>query len=203
MTYLEYVSQFEILEKQVGREGYHYHHIVPKAIQTEFDDRGILITPAQHLWCHILYDKENGTNTALWFLNRFHKKLNDIHCYEDCLSFNDISEPFKECSHTEETRKKQSENVRAFWTDDKRKEWSERFSGENNPNYGNHALAGYNNPFYGQHHSEEFRSNLSELFKGEGNPWYGFHWYTDGLNNIRAKECPEGYRPGRTLKRIV
>ena len=24
-------------------------------------------------------------------------------------------------------------------------------------------------------------------------------WWTDGINNIRASECPSGYRKGRTM----
>lgn len=28
------------------------------------------------------------------------------------------------------------------------------------------------------------------------------HWYTNGIENIQAIECPEGFRPGRTLKQL-
>ena len=28
---------------------------------------------------------------------------------------------------------------------------------------------------------------------------YGMHWYTNGITNIQAKECPEGFRPGRLI----
>lgn len=48
-----------------------------------------------------------------------------------------------------------------------------RFTGEDNPNYGNHKLAGENNPFYGQQHSEETKKKLSELATGRPSPMKG------------------------------
>lgn len=30
-------------------------------------------------------------------------------------------------------------------------------------------------------------------------PNKGKHWYTDGVNNVAAFECPDGYHPGRTI----
>ena len=55
---------------------------------------------------------------------------------------------------TEETRKKSSESLKKAWTDadERRKEFSERMSGENNPMYGR---TGQLNPAYGQDHSGE------------------------------------------------
>ena len=41
-----------------------------------------------------------------------------------------------------------------------------RFTGEDNPNYGNHKLAGKNNPFYGKRHTEETKKKLRELASG-------------------------------------
>ena len=44
-------------------------------------------------------------------------------------------------------------------------------------------LAGEKNPMYG--------------IRGKDNPNYGLHWYNDGVNSIKARECPEGFKPGR------
>ena len=33
--------------------------------------------------------------------------------------------------------------------------------------------------------------------QGSKNSQFGTHWYTNGEVNIKAKECPEGFRPGR------
>jgi group I intron endonuclease len=51
-------------------------------------------------------------------------------------------------------------------SEERRRMISEKYKGENNPNYGNHKLAGENNPFYGKHHSEETKRKLSQLAKG-------------------------------------
>ena len=29
----------------------------------------------------------------------------------------------------------------------------------------------------------------------------GSHWYTNGVDNIQCKECPEGYHRGRTVSK--
>ena len=62
--YVMYISQFEVLDNPPLKEGYHRHHIVPKSQQTEKDERCVYLTPAQHLWAHILYDRMTETNTA-------------------------------------------------------------------------------------------------------------------------------------------
>ena len=46
-------------------------------------------------------------------------------------------------------------------------------------------------------HSEETTKKLSEAKKGKNNPAFGMHWYHNDVENIRAKECPEGFIPGR------
>lgn len=55
--------------------------------------------------------------------------------------------------------------------------------------------------FTGKHHSEESKKKISdankESQKGSKNSQFGTHWYTNGEINVKAKECPEGFRPGR------
>ena len=47
--------------------------------------------------------------------------------------------------------------------------------------------------------SEETRNKLSEAHKGK-NIWTKCtHWYNNGKINIRTKECPDGFVPGRLL----
>ena len=88
--------------------------------------------------------------------------------------------------------------------------------GENHPMYGKHhsaesiqkiseAKKGEKNAFYGKHHSEESKKRISEAMKGNkyalGNTAAkGTHWYNNGKINIRAKECPPGFVPGRLRK---
>ena len=74
------------------------------------------------------------------------------------------------------------------------------------------------NPMYGKKHSEEAKKKMGEAKKGkyvgEKSPMYGkkhseetkkkigaahigYHWYNNSKINIMAKECPEGFVPGR------
>ena len=75
-----------------------------------------------------------------------------------------------------------------------------------------------NNPFFGKHQSEEVKQKLrkprseeikkkiSESLKGKNNPMFGKrgsdnpnyrkHWFNNGVTNILAKECPDGFVHG-------
>ena len=86
-------------------------------------------------------------------------------------------------------------------------------------------MKGEKNPFYGRHHTEETKKKLSEANKGKqlgkDNPFYGkthseeskkrigainkvkmkgMRFFNNGKINIRAKECPDGFIPGRIKK---
>lgn len=52
-------------------------------------------------------------------------------------------------------------------------------------------------------HSAQTKKKISEGRLGEKNPAYGSRWFTDGVNNKRSFECPDGYRPGRILTRTT
>ena len=59
----------------------------------------------------------------------------------------------------------------------------------------------------GKHHSEETRLKISSALKGKSlsaetckkmsEARKGTHWYNNGVTNILAKTCPEGFVPGR------
>ena len=91
-------------------------------------------------------------------------------------------------------------------SDETKYKMCEAKKGENNPMYGKHhseetliKLRGENNPMYGKHHSEETKQKISVRVQGEKHPNFGKHFYTDGNKNIFAYECPEGFRPGKTI----
>ena len=48
----------------------------------------------------------------------------------------------------------------------------------------------------GRQFSEETRKKLSEAAKGN-TATKGLLWFNNGKTNVRAKECPEGFTPGR------
>ena len=87
------------------------------------------------------------------------------------------------------------------------------------------AMKGEKNPFYGKHHSEDTRKKMREARKGKhlgkDNSFYGkthseevkkrigeknkvrmkgMRFFNNGKINIRAKECPQGFVPGRIKK---
>ena len=62
------------------------------------------------------------------------------------------------------------------------------------------AKKGKTSPNKGKHFSEETKNKLSEGHKGK-NIWIKCtHWFSNGKINIRAKECPDGFVPGRIKK---
>ena len=89
---------------------------------------------------------------------------------------------------------------------------AEAMKGEKNPFYGRHHTEeskrmnseahkgkhlGKDNPFYGKHHSDELKKKLSEINKVK---MKGMRFFNNGKINIRAKECPDGFIPGRIKK---
>lgn len=85
-------------------------------------------------------------------------------------------------------------------------------AGEKHPMYGKHHSeetrkkisearkgkhTGSDNPFYGKHHSDELKKKLSEINKVR---MKGMRWYNNGKISKRAKECPDGFVPGRIKK---
>lgn len=93
-------------------------------------------------------------------------------------------------------------------SDSHRKKLSESKSGENHPMFGRH---GENNPRYGLRHSEEAKEKMRVSSTGKlhseetkikiGAASKGLKWWTDGIKDVRAINCPDGFYPGRTLTR--
>lgn len=82
-------------------------------------------------------------------------------------------------------------------------------------------LGTYTNGHKGRHCSEETKRKIAEAQKGRKKPHKGiprseecrrkiaeanrrrkgtFYWFNNGEVNVRAKECPEGFKPGRLKK---
>ena len=121
---------------------------------------------------------------------------------------------------SEETRKKISsaQKGRPAWNKGKKmsaefcRKNSESHKGEKNSFYGKHhteeskrrnseahkgKYLGKDNPFYGKTHSEEAKKKIGEINKVK---MKGMRFFNNGKINIRAKECPEGFVPGRIKK---
>ena len=120
---------------------------------------------------------------------------------------------------SEETRKKLSEaskgNKYALGykhSEEAKNKISEANKGEKNPFYGKHhteeskrmnseahkgKYLGKDNPFYGKTHSEESKKRIGAINKVK---MKGMRFFNNGKINIRAKECPDGFVPGRIKK---
>ena len=179
-TYSNFISQFEIFENPPKKKGYHRHHIVPVCEQIKkygqvLDNRQVYVTKAQHLWLHVLYDRENETNTRRRLISSSHLEITNINCYEDCISFNDVEEPNfgKKLHHTEEWDKNISKAKKGKpLTEEHKKALSESKKGQIPWNKGkslteehkrnlskNHwDCHGANSPLYGTHPTEEKES---------------------------------------------
>ena len=180
MTYSEYISQFTIYNSPSSKKYYHRHHIVPQEIQKKLygevvDNRQVYLTLPQHMWAHILYDRENETHTAQRFLSICGKPMSFFTCYEMCLAY----------SYT------------------LNKKWSNN-SGESHPFFGQHltnnhrkkiadSMKGKNK---GTHHTEEAKRSISTSLKGNTRA-KNHHWFNNGTISVFRYDCPEGYVPGR------
>lgn len=66
---------------------------------------------------------------------------------------------------------------------------------------------GENNPMYGKHHSEETKAKLrgrivtEEARMKQSASTKGQHWFNNGIEEIHAYECPEGFTNGRLKKK--
>lgn len=102
---------------------------------------------------------------------------------------------------SEEQKRKKSEALKGRqFSEEHRKKLSEAAKRRPEEYY-----KGENNRFYGKHHSEEAKMKMSiahknisdETRKKMSENQKGKHWYNNGIKCIKAKECPEGFVPGR------
>ena len=96
--------------------------------------------------------------------------------------------PFYGKHHTDETRRKMSESRKGK---PKTEEWKKKI-GESNKGKKMSEEARRKISAAKENISEETRRKMSEAHKGR-------HWYNNGKINTMAKECPDGFTPGRLL----
>lgn len=189
MTYLE----FAINHNGTGNQK---HHIVPQSVQrgkngVVTDERVVYLSPADHLYAHILYDIENGTYTSRYMRNASglsKKNLKEI-TYEDCLIYNSIKEQADQAKrgkpltrevkqkiaeghkgkkHSEETKQKMAEAKRGRKpSDETRRKLSEAHKGKK---LSKESIRKRLETMKGYHHSEEARLHMSEAKKGKPHP---------------------------------
>lgn len=204
------------LRKKGNGNYYESHHILPRSLFPlwEKEKRNIvLLTAREHFFCHQLLYKIypcKEMNYALFYMSICKKdgmKLSSKQYEKIRLEYSNYksedmkgeNNSFYGKHHSEETRKRWSEIRKGT------------ICGKDNPMFGKthsdeakqklrEVNLGSNNPFYGKHHTEEAKRILSEKHKGVQTV-LGRKWYTNGVVCVIANECPEGFWPGRIIKR--
>ena len=118
-----------------------------------------------------------------------------------------LREAHKGKHHSEETKMKIREaNKGKRLSEETKNKIREAKKGEKNPMYGKHlseeTKKKLREAHKGKHFSEEHKKKIGEKSKGntyaKGNTNVkGKRWYNNGEKCVRAKECPEGFVPGR------
>ena len=100
------------------------------------------------------------------------KKMSEEFCRKDSESHKGEKNSFYGKHHTEESKRRNSEAHKGKYL-------------------------GKDNPFYGKTHSEESKKRIGAINKVK---MKGMRFFNNGKINIRAKECPDGFVPGRIKK---
>lgn len=99
---------------------------------------------------------------------------------------------------TEENKQILKEKSKELWKDPEYRKKQERAR----------SKPGFYKGFTGKH-TEESKQKMSDMRKGKGTSLKGktlphlhglLHWYTNGVKNVKRKECPEGFWPGKIQK---
>ena len=173
----------------------------------------VLLTAREHFFCHqLLYNiypcKE--MNYALFYMAICKKdgmKLSSKQYEKIRLEYSNYK--------SEDMKGENNSFYGRHHSEETRKHWSEirkgTICGKDNPMFGKthsdeakqklrEANLGSNNHMYGKHHSDETKRLMSEKHKGLKTV-LGRKWYTNGIECVIANECPEGFWPGRIIKR--
>lgn len=202
-------AQSRILPKETYTEK---HHIIPKSLGgSNAKDNLVVLTAREHFICH-------------WLLTKMTESLAKSKMHLALMKMCVISKTHKRHKITSEqyTRIRiqagiansglNSPMYRRKYSDAERLRCSLQNSGKNNPMYGRTHSANTRSKMSiagkGRVCSDETRANMSSAHKGllSGIPkseahiqnMRGYYWWTNGVDNVKGKECPDGWRRGRT-----
>lgn len=190
------------------------HHIIPRSLGgADTADNLVALTAREHFICHLLLikftsgqDRNKMLHAAILMksANKFQDRYFNSRLYEtvrreySAKRSNEQSgagNSFYGKTHSAETRAKMSASKRELYSNGK-------------------------HPHIGTKRSEQAKKNISESKKGKPTSKKGTKqgpktteqkqrhkdaiqgkcfWWTDGISNVRAAECPAGYKKGRTM----
>ena len=167
-------------DSHIGRGRRRRAHLAPSNYNAQPINRILQNNPFRYRY-NVLWEIDDCTDNHLNQMEFFYIKK-----YNPQFNFTDGGDGMTGFKHSEETRKKMSENNARYWKGKKRSEETRKKISENNARYWqgktlpektrkkmSESQKGENHPMYGKTHSEEARKKMSEAKKGENNPMYG------------------------------
>ena len=154
----------------------HKQHFQPSKYNNQPINRILQNNPDRYIY-QVLWEIDDCTNNHLNQMEIFYIKK-----YDPQFNFTEGGEGTTGYKHSEESRKKMSENNARYWqgktlSEETRKKMSESCKGkklsEETRKKMSESKKGENNPMYRKRHSEETRKKMSEARKGENHPMYG------------------------------
>lgn len=217
MNYIDFINNIINIRGQwsesITHKYFEKHHITPKCIGGEDDKNNIIwLTPQEHYEAHKLLALENPDILSLtlawnamshWKKGRRNLKISAEEYKEKQEKFSNAvsimqqgeNNSFYGKHHNDETKAKISisSKGRVYSAEDCEKR-RERQTGEGNS-------------FYGHKHTEE---SLDKIRKASQQNWaknkeqmiehmksLHLKWWNNGENEVKSKDCPEGYKAGR------
>lgn len=212
MTYKEFIDFCKTKNPTFSIE---VHHIEPLSIGgVDVTANKIALSAKDHYNAHKLLALEHPYNLKLWqawwqvYITRNIDNPKDYLLLTKRLSSLPILRS-EECKKNKSIATKQWMNS---LTPEEKKNWADKISKANKKVYQNEEVRKrvsdglkkkWQEPEYrekclmrmvgrkGTLHTQEFKDKLSESHKGT-------KWFTNGIKNVLAFECPEGYKPGIT-----
>ena len=185
------------------------HHIKPKSLGGTNETTNLVkLTAREHYIAHLLLAKIYNTygtyaaviymqtgrlkNRKFKFNSRLYQKIREEFA-------NKMSQKMKGTHLSDETKLKMSKSRKGKrHTEEAKLKISESLKSKQTWMKGTHLSEEHKQKISiankGKHHSEETKRHMSEAMKGR-------HWWNNGIKNVIARECPEGFVQG-ILKKI-
>ena len=193
-------------------EGYtELHHITPRSLGGSNDDSNLVsLTAREHFICHILLTKfttGQDRNKMLHAAILMKSKNSSQRRYFNARLYETVR-----IAYADKRSNEQQGNGNSFYGKKHSKEAKAKMSASKKELYSNG-----NHPHIGMKRSEEAKANISKSLKGQpsskkglpGKKWTAetyekmkkrsYSWFTNGVDNVRAESCPDGYKRGRTM----
>jgi hypothetical protein len=201
-----------LLENRIKNNGIYYekHHILPKSMFPLWSKKKtnlVLLTAREHYICHLMLSKIYGDKMvyALWrLINNKQQK----YIIKGSRDYQRLKEQFAEIN-------RKTKSVKGFkHSDISRQHMSEarigmKFSKEHKESLSRAAKRRFENPEELLKHSKRSIGRKSHTIPHTVETKIkickaieGLKWWTNGINCIYSRECPDGYKSGRIMKNM-